>query len=371
MNFELKNEEKSETSNQYKKFYNDKGILIYEGHFKKNIFNGFGTLFYENESIHYKGHFKNGLFHGNGSLFKDNNIEYSGIFKKGKFHGFGIQYSSSKKILYKGNWKNGKKKGQGIVFHSNDVVMYDGLWHNNHWEGFGKFYTFEGKKIYEGNFRSSLRHGDGTYFDNSFIRYKGNWKYDFPSGYGISFFRDGKCEYEGKWKHGYRHGLGILHFTDGRPSQNGKWCNDIFLNDSKLRKQKKCEILIQNFLDTKNKNLLIKVPPRFIKHYLQNKNIFVSKFLKKDKLIQKLIQSHQINNIDQIDSFDLFGNEILEPVKGSDGQIYDLSSMEYLFQKNTDGKFLHIPYIYNHFNILVPNFPTMANGKQLYSFLKI
>ena len=72
--------------------------------------------------------------------------------------------------------------------------------------------------------------------------------------------------------------------------------------------------------------------------------------------------------IDNVENYDLFGNEILYPVKGSDGLIYDKVSMEYLFKKDQEGKYLNIPYIYNEFNISIPNFPVMTNGKKLYSF---
>lgn len=366
----LEKEEISVKFNCNGQYFNENGILIYEGSFRNGMYHKIGTLFFEDGTILYKGSFKNGLYHGNGILYyKNKNIQYSGMFREGKYNGNGILYSNIGKIQYKGNWKKGKKNGKGIQYHSNGEIMYNGSWKNDYWQGYGLFYTFEGKKIYEGNFRLSLRHGYGTYFDDPQVRYVGNWRNDFPYGQGTSFFRNGNIEYEGKWKQGYRHGRGCLYFKeDGKLKQKGKWKNDIFLEDSQSRKKIRGEILIQTFLETKNQEILKEIPPRFIRSFLEKKEISFSKFSKKKYLIQKLIQYHKVIEKEEKDSFDLFGNEILIPVKGSDGEIYDKSSMEYLFQKDKEGKFINIPYIYNQFNIPTPNFPVMANGKHLYSF---
>ena len=47
---------------------------------------------------------------------------------------------------------------------------------------------------------------------------------------------------------------------------------------------------------------------------------------------------------------DLFGNPIMTPCLGNDGQIYDIESMNYLFQKNEQGEYVNIPYKYNENN---------------------
>ena len=65
---------------------------------------------------------------------------------------------------------------------------------------------------------------------------------------------------------------------------------------------------------------------------------------------------------------DLFGNVISNPCRGSDGGIYDLESMNYLFEKKPDGDYKNIPYTYNEQNQRVPSFPRMSNGDRLTSF---
>ena len=82
---------------------------------------------------------------------------------------------------------------------------------------------------------------------------------------------------------------------------------------------------------------------------------------------KKIVELHSKNEMEE-DNFDLFGNEISIPCYGDDNGIYDLSSMEYLFQKDEDDDFIHIPYKYNSENERVPNFPVMNEGKPLTSF---
>ena len=152
------------------------------------------------------------------------------------------------------------------------------------------FIHLKGKKIYEGYFRLSLRHGYGTYFDDPFVRYFGNWKNDFPYGHGISFFRNGNIEYEGKWKQGYRNGNGILYSKEnGKPLKNGKWKDDIFLGDHLFRKQKREEMFIHTFLETKNTEFLERVSPRNLRFFLRKREYFVFKIFHEKNFNSKTI----------------------------------------------------------------------------------
>ena len=328
--------------------------------------------FEKNESCSiYEGNVKDGLYHGFGSLYRENGeLFYKGYFKYGKFHGYGKFFSNLGKIQYRGYWKKGHRNGMGIQYHSNGEVMYKGKWKFNLWEGFGFFFTFEGKKIYEGFFHSSLRHGYGIHFNHEKIRYIGNWKNDFPYGQGISFYSNGKIEYQGGWKQGYRHGQGILFCKEtSRPKQNGLWKNDFFSSDFIFRKKKRYEMLLESFLETRNSSCLDIVPTESIHVFLKKKKISFSKHVSREKLIKKLISFPKNREKNEKDEYDLFGNRYIHPVKGSDGEIYDKSSMEYLFLKDSDGKYINIPYHYSFSGELEPYFPIMANGKKLFSFL--
>lgn len=62
------------------------GALYYEGHMKKDEFDGEGKLYYSNGNLSYDGEFKKGLPHGNGTEYdEDGNIVYSGKWKKGDY----------------------------------------------------------------------------------------------------------------------------------------------------------------------------------------------------------------------------------------------------------------------------------------------
>ena len=64
-----------------------------------------------------------------------------------------------------------------------------------------------------------------------------------------------------------------------------------------------------------------------------------------------------------------FGNEIITKCLGNDGNLYDIQSMLYLFQKNEQGDYVNIRYHYIRPNGIDeerrPNFPVMGNGKRL------
>ena len=71
-------------------------------------------------------------------------------------------------------------------------------------------------------------------------------------------------------------------------------------------------------------------------------------------------------------NYDLFGNEIINPVLGSDGETYDESSLRFLFKRHEITRdYVNIPYTYDENGQRIPNFPTMSNGKLLYGFEKI
>ena len=92
-------------------------------------------------------------------------------------------------------------------------------------------------------------------------------------------------------------------------------------------------MFIHTFLETKNTEFLERVSPRNLRFFLEKENISFSKYSTKKILIQKLLTYKKQNLIDNVENYDLFGNEILYPVKGSDGLIYDKVSMEYLLKK--------------------------------------
>jgi hypothetical protein len=86
--------------------------VYYEGEFKKDKYNGEGTLFYQNGDIKYEGEFKNGGYSGKGKLFfESKQLQYEGEFINGKYHGKGTLYKEDGSVKYKGQWDSGDVKG--------------------------------------------------------------------------------------------------------------------------------------------------------------------------------------------------------------------------------------------------------------------
>jgi hypothetical protein len=89
-------------------------------------------------------------------------------------------------------------------------------------------------------------------------------------------------------------------------------------------------------------------------------------------LRQKIIMDKKVN---QQQTTDLFGNEIVNPVVGDDGLIYDRSSMQQYFRKGYgeahahlvlyDGDYINIGYKYNKQGKRVPFYKNMGGKKQL------
>jgi hypothetical protein len=79
--------------------------VMYEGEFKKNKFDGTGSLTFQ-DIFKYIGEFKDGLFNGSGELIYIDGIKYVGSFKDQMFHGKGIKYDAAGQILESGLWDN-------------------------------------------------------------------------------------------------------------------------------------------------------------------------------------------------------------------------------------------------------------------------
>lgn len=93
----------------------------------------------------------------------------------------------------------------------------------------------------------------------------------------------------------------------------------------------------------------------------------VEKKTKKQLLRDIEIKRQEVLSVEQVEEteYDLFGNEIVNPVIGFDDEKYDESSMKYLFERNDENEFVNIQYTYDENNNRQPNYPIMANGKKL------
>ena len=375
--------------------YFKNNYLHYSGNWKKDMFHGVGKLYNNNGLIQYSGNFKRNKRHGKGKLYNQNGKlilegewkydkfiyppteEYQSFYRNGllkykgevnlkkKYHGYGSLFNNDGTILYKGQFVNGKKCGFGSFYHNNEI-LYDGNWKNNKFNGFGVLYRSNISPIvllYKGEFKNGKCHGFGRqFFRNGNVIFEGIFE-NSEIKKGKKYDATGKLLYHGNFVNLLYHGNGILYESD-------KTIKGTFIKGEYFDYR---GYLIRNFIETRNTTYLKKVTKDNLCEYSKcvfSKNI--SKFKTKQKIILELIENYQISckttpptDNDDVDKYDLFGNEIKIPCLGSDNEIYDLSSMEYLFQMDYSGKYKNISYIN-----LVPNFPVMKNGLVL-SFYKI
>lgn len=370
-------------------FFGRKGELCV-----KDSFTNVEILYAEPLKYNYTGSLVNGKREGFGILksIAKGNIIYEGEWKNGLYHGYGKFYTGF--LLYEGQWMHGKKFGVGKTFYENGEVRYTGNWKNNMRDNFGKIFNKCGRLLYEGQWRENLKEGFGLLYgqdeqQNSYLTYSGNFKNNKKNGKGTRFQPDGEICYEGLFANDRRDGKGIkfsksgsredVHYTKGM--LNGP--ATIYENDGKTIKTKGKYIKnkfvdetlfsIRKYLETNDTTLLKEVTKECLTSYVKNHfNVTLSNRQSKSEMIEMLANLHhkeqQKVSIKAEDlTEDLFGNTIETPCLGNDGEIYDLKSMIYLFEKKEDGMYRNIPYIYKN-GSCTPNYPIMTNGTRLTSY---
>lgn len=266
---------------------------------------------------------------------KETNIVYSGEIQNGYIHGKGslfYEYSCGDGDFefeneFMGHFKNGERDGYGISYHPNT------------WYASSSIDQYH-KKEYEGDWKNNQRHGKG-----------------------ISYYENGQKEYEGDWKNGNQYGKGIFYTINGSIESKGRYIQGKWFDETSS--------YLCKYLEIRDPSILKKVTAKEIQGYLEkNFNQTYSSQKRKPFLIQELEKLSDEKKkemmIEEID-YDEFGNEITTQCLGSDGNIYDISSMYYLFEKNENGDYKNIPYKYEK-NERVPNFPRMGNGQILKDF---
>ena len=182
-------------NNGYGSEYNEIGILLYEGYFKKGKRNGKGRENYDNGNIKYEGNFINGKYSGKGKLYSNNGtLKYNGEWLNGEKNNFGKEYNENKTIIYEGYFKegkynenktiiyegyfkDGKRNGKGRENYDNGNIKYDGEFINNKYSGKGKLYNFKRKIIYNGEWLNGEKNNFGKeYNENKTIIYEGYFK---------------------------------------------------------------------------------------------------------------------------------------------------------------------------------------------------
>lgn len=372
----------------YEPSINDDEIFIkeYSGYWKNGQRNGDGITFYDNGNISFEGEFKNDERYKGIQYYENGDLMYGGYFNVDKFEGEGIlYYPYSQEISFEGIFKEGKPLN-GISYkedgtEESKTKIIDGDYYT-----FGRTFYEYGYEEYEGYFKNGIYHGEGILknpekiykgifingfywnekdtlqyidFDTNPIIFKGSLKNDI-------YFTGVEYIYE-------RNDLNYILYENG-PLSYKKWRDGEPIDEEKERLELKQEMKILSYLETKQKKKLEKTSKKDYLQFLEKKyNIIKKENLKKKDLvhlIEKEYSSKKNEIIIEEGEFDLFGNEIRNPVEGFDGETYDESSMKYLFERDENMEFKNIPYIYNENNERVPNYPIMSNGKPLNGYIK-
>lgn len=140
------------------------------GRVVKNKRTGWGKFIYNEKSSQYPAGYK-----------------YEGNFKEDKFDNFGTICDENGNKRLEGIWKDGKLNGKGCEYSSvyynketgEAIKIYEGEFVNNKKQGRGILFNDKGSKTYDGCIRNELRWGKGKSFlidkGKSYLHYYGDW----------------------------------------------------------------------------------------------------------------------------------------------------------------------------------------------------
>ena len=235
------------------KEYNNKGVVIFEGEFKKgkkwngnNIENGKGYMkeYNKNNTIIYEGEYVDGERNGKGKEYN----YYGGLLFEGEYlygkrwNGWGYDEANGKKTYE-------LKFGRGYIKeYNNNKLIYEGEYVDGERNGKGKEYNYNGKLIFEGTYLNGERNGKGKeYNDNGELIFEGEYLYGFKikgkeygnkklifegeyineqkwNGKGKEYDYDGKLIFEGEYLNGETNGTG-KEYKYGELIYEGEYLN--------------------------------------------------------------------------------------------------------------------------------------------------
>ncbi|XP_023332546.1 MORN repeat-containing protein 3 isoform X2 [Eurytemora carolleeae] len=115
-------------------------------------------------------------------------------------------------------------------------IEYRGDWKDDKRSGFGIQHWSRGKMVeYQGEWVNGKRKGWGRAKYRDGERFEGQWRAGGREGLGISIYPDGSV-YEGEWKNDEKHGQGRFISALGT-IQDGEWRNNIAVRSTILIKK--------------------------------------------------------------------------------------------------------------------------------------
>jgi hypothetical protein len=312
--------------------------LYYSGNMINNHYTGTGKTYYRNGKIKYEGNFKNSLRDGIGQFNDENgNIIFIGNYKENKRFGQGKLYDITFNNLipkYNGEWLDNKYNGNGTLYYTISSY-YIGQFVDNKKDGYGKLYLTT--SLYEGNFKNDKKNGNGKFTifagkaNRISIVYEGNFNDDILEGYVKCKYKNGDT-YEGNIKNYDKEGFGIYICSKTNIKYEGEWKND--LKDG-------------NIVMTDDNGHIYKTIWKKGKQ-ITNKR-YETEFTEEEKPIKKMRKDIPIEYKCPISLFIM-----KNPVIASDGNTYELSSLESLFKGNESATSPLTREILNR-NVLIPN----------------
>lgn len=307
----------------------------------------------------------------------DQVVQYDGEFLGDSFHGNGKLFYPCGSLCYEGEWKNDKQIGHGTYY--DHEIAIPNTTKNGHCFGFGMYIRkYEDKMVYKGHLKDGLPHGEGIIyeydccdniefvFSGEFFQGKYYWeKQMFNMDHEVVF--EGVCDENGS----YLNGTEII--TDENDNEiEINWLNGKVFDEKFHRQKSKEQLLLNSILETKNLNVLFKISKdtciKMHKNIVKNRRSYRN--ISKLGIVKEII-THQkrTQNIDQSSmAEDLYGNEIVQPVTGTDGQIYDIKSMQKLFHVDDNDEYTMIVYGYSDGNERMPLFPKTGHKNVLDGF---
>ena len=148
--------------------YKSGNAIRYVGSFLNGMYNGKGTMFFNNGAF-LTGEWKNGKLNGKGSFLTDAGVLYIGDFVNGVKHGKGILFYKDNGMIM-GNFSNDQLNGRGIQIFSDGSVVSDVNYKEDKRNGMGYQYEIKSKKLYEGEWSDGKWVQAGTPSFSSFLK---------------------------------------------------------------------------------------------------------------------------------------------------------------------------------------------------------
>jgi flagellin-like hook-associated protein FlgL len=124
----------------------------------QNGYTGYKKVYDNKSNLVYEGNLKNGVPDGYGKIYDKKKVVYEGDFSMGTYNGYGTLYGNNGKILYQGDIKNGTPDGYGTVYETNGKMIYQGGLKDGYREGWGTTYS-NGKSVESKQYTDGTTHG--------------------------------------------------------------------------------------------------------------------------------------------------------------------------------------------------------------------